>query len=71
MNVNTIRIPFPKILQENEIEEEQIENENMQDLTHRFEIMDIIHICTPKKQKRKRSYSDFQIEPKRIRFDSL
>jgi len=71
MNVNTIRIPFPKILQENEIEEEQIENETMQDLTHRFEIMDIIHICTPKKQKRKRSYSDFQIEPKRIRFDSL
>ena len=71
MSVNTIRIPFPKILQENEIEEEQIENETMQDLTHRFEIMDIIHICTPKKQKRKRSYSDFQIEPKRIRFDSL
>ncbi len=71
MSVNHIKIPFPKILQENEIQEEQIENENMQDLSHRYEIIDIIHICTPKKQKRKRSNSDFQLEPKRLRFDSL
>jgi hypothetical protein len=71
MNVKPIMIPFPKILQEGEVQEEQIDNEDMKDLSHRFEIMDIIHICTPKKQKRKRSYSDSQMEPKRLRFDSL
>jgi len=72
MSVNkTIHIPFPKILQENE-EEEQIENTNdIQDFEQRFEILDIIHICSQKTSKRKRSYSDGQIQPKRLRFDSL